>query len=56
MSIAVGVGSRGISNQPLIVRVLTREIKERGGRPFIFPAMGSHGGATAEGQQNLLAR
>ena len=56
MSIAVGVGSRGISNQPLIVRVLIREIKERGGRPFIFPAMGSHGGATAEGQRNLLER
>ena len=56
MSIAVGVGSRGISNQPLVVRVLIREIKDRGAEPFIFPAMGSHGGATAEGQQNLLAR
>ena len=56
MSIAVGVGSRGISNQPLVVRVLIREIKDSGAEPFIFSAMGSHGGATAEGQQNLLAR
>jgi len=56
MSIAVGVGSRGITNQPLIVRVLIREIKARGAEPFIFPAMGSHGGATAKGQQELLAR
>jgi hypothetical protein len=56
MSIAVGVGSRGISNQPLILRILIRELKAKGTEPFIFPAMGSHGGATAEGQQNLLAR
>lgn len=56
MSIAVGVGSRGISNQSMVVRVLIREIKDRGAAPFIFPAMGSHGGATAEGQRNLLER
>jgi hypothetical protein len=56
MRIAVGVGSRGISNQPLILQVLVRELKAAGAEPFIFPAMGSHGGATAEGQQNLLAR
>jgi Lactate racemase N-terminal domain len=56
MSIAVGVGSRGISDQPLILRILIRELKAKGTEPFIFPAMGSHGGATAEGQQNLLAR
>ncbi|MCU0602345.1 MAG: nickel-dependent lactate racemase [Desulfobacterales bacterium] len=56
MSIAVGVGSRGISNQPLIVRVLVDRLKSQGARPFIFPAMGSHGGATAEGQRNLLER
>jgi len=56
MSIAVGVGSRGISNQALVVRIIIREIKAKGAEPFIFPAMGSHGGATAEGQQNLLAR
>ena len=56
MSIAVGVGSRGISNQTLVVRTLIREIKAIGAEPFIFPAMGSHGGATVDGQQNLLAR
>jgi hypothetical protein len=56
MSIAVAVGSRGIANQPLIVRLLVRELKAKGANPFIFPAMGSHGGATAEGQKNLLAR
>jgi hypothetical protein len=56
MSIAVGVGSRGISNQPLIVRILIDHLKAKGAHPFIFPAMGSHGGATAEGQQDLLAR
>lgn len=56
MSIAVGVGSRGISNQPLIVRTLIDRLKARGASPFIFPAMGSHGGATAAGQQALLAR
>lgn len=56
MSIAVGVGSRGISNQTLVVRTLIREIKARGAEPFIFPAMGSHGGATSEGQQHLLER
>ena len=56
MSIAIAVGSRGIANQPLIVRLLASELKAKGANPFIFPAMGSHGGATAEGQQNLLAR
>ena len=56
MSIAVGVGSRGIANQPLVVRLLVSELKAKGVNPFIFPAMGSHGGATAEGQQELLAR
>ncbi len=56
MSIAVGVGSRGISNQPLIIRTLIGQLKAKGAKPFIFPAMGSHGGASAEGQQDLLAR
>ena len=56
MNIAIAVGSRGIANQPLILRLLVREIKTKGANPFIFPAMGSHGGATAEGQLDLLAR
>jgi len=56
MSVGVGVGSRGISNQPVMVRILIDHLKAKGAHPFIFPAMGSHGGATADGQQDLLAR
>ncbi|TVR51690.1 MAG: DUF2088 domain-containing protein [Spirochaetaceae bacterium] len=56
MKIAIAVGSRGVSNQPLIVRTLVSELKKAGAAPFIVPAMGSHGGATAEGQQATLAR
>jgi len=54
-SIAVGVGSRGIAELPLLARTVVDELKRRGARPFIVPAMGSHGGATAEGQAALLA-
>lgn len=53
--IAVGVGSRGISNIQIIVRSVVDFLKERGLAPFIFPAMGSHGAATAEGQADVLA-
>lgn len=52
--VAVGVGSRGIANLPVIVRGVIRGLSERGFDPFIFPAMGSHGGATAEGQAAKL--
>ncbi len=52
--IAVGVGSRGISNLPAVVTALVALLNEAGARPFIFPAMGSHGGATPEGQQAVL--
>jgi hypothetical protein len=54
-SVAVGAGSRGIANIAAIVRATVDELKARGARPFIFPAMGSHGGATAEGQRDVLA-
>ena len=54
MSIAVTVGSRGITNQPLLVKTLVRELKAAGAEPFIIPAMGSHGGATAAGQRSML--
>ncbi|MED4207232.1 lactate racemase domain-containing protein [Neobacillus mesonae] len=54
MEIAITVGSRGIANIPLIVRSVADEIKKRGATPFIIPAMGSHGGATAEGQIEVL--
>jgi hypothetical protein len=53
--IAVGVGSRGITAIPLVARAAVDAIRELGFRPFIVAAMGSHGGATAEGQRELLA-
>lgn len=53
--IAVAVGSRGIRNIDTIVKSLLAGLKELGARPFIVPAMGSHGGATAEGQRQVLA-
>ena len=53
--IAVGVGSRGISNLQEIVRATIRWLKDRRTDPYIVPAMGSHGGATPEGQTQLLA-
>ena len=55
MSIAVGVGNRGIENLYEIVKNLVDIIKGYGASPFIIPAMGSHGGATSEGQKEILA-
>ncbi|HEV2276067.1 MAG TPA: lactate racemase domain-containing protein [Acidobacteriaceae bacterium] len=55
MRIAVGVGSRGISNLAAIVKAALEILKGAGAQPFILPAMGSHGGATAEGQEKVLA-
>jgi len=52
--IAVTAGSRGIANIPLILRCVCDELTGRGFQPFIVPAMGSHGGATVEGQRALL--
>jgi hypothetical protein len=53
--VAVAVGSRGITNMALIVRTVVAELVAAGFAPFVVPAMGSHGGATAEGQLNVLA-
>ena len=53
--VAVAVGSRGIAHIPEVVAAAVRHLKERGFAPFIVPAMGSHGGATAEGQAGVLA-
>src|SRR3954447_23944056 len=53
--IAIGVGSRGISNIATIVKSVVQFWKEQGSRPFLFPAMGSHGAASAEGQADVLA-
>jgi hypothetical protein len=54
-TIAIGVGSRGIRNIDLIARAAADYWKAQGARPFLFPAMGSHGAATAEGQAAVLA-
>lgn len=53
-SIAITVGSRQIAGMPEVVRTLVTICRERGARPFVIPAMGSHGGATAEGQREIL--
>jgi len=52
--IAVGLGSRGIACIDVMAKVLCDWLKSKGARPFVFPAMGSHGGATAEGQRKIL--
>ena len=51
--IAVAVGSRGIASIDILARTL-HWLRSQGARPFVFPAMGSHGGATAEGQRKVL--
>lgn len=53
--IAITAGSRGIANIATIIRAVVDEIKSQEACPFIIPAMGSHGGATAEGQRKVLA-
>ncbi|MFB6156820.1 MAG: DUF362 domain-containing protein [Haloferacaceae archaeon] len=53
--VAVGAGSRGIANLAELVGGVVAGLRDRGYHPFVFPAMGSHGGATAEGQRDKLA-
>ena len=53
--IAVGVGSRGIARLAEIVAALVAGLKAAGAEPFVVPAMGSHGGASAGGQREVLA-
>ncbi|WAH35237.1 nickel pincer cofactor-dependent isomerase, group 22 [Alicyclobacillus dauci] len=52
--IAVVVGSRGISQINEVAKAVVSDLKARGYRPFVVPGMGSHGGATAEGQKEVL--
>jgi hypothetical protein len=52
--VAITAGSRGIANLADILAAIVKNLKDIGAEPFIFPAMGSHGGATAEGQKKLL--
>lgn len=54
MKIGITVGSRGIDNLQLIIKTVIEEVKKRKGRPFILPAMGSHGNANIEGQKQVL--
>ena len=56
MKIGITVGSRGIRNLQLIIGLAIEEVRKRGGIPFIVSAMGSHGGATAEGQKKVLEK
>jgi hypothetical protein len=55
MTVALTAGSRGIHDKPAVVRAAGAWLREAGAEPFVVPAMGSHGGATAEGQITMLA-
>ena len=52
--IAITCGSRGIDQYALLVRTIVNFVREQGGEPFLVPSMGSHGGATDEGQAEVL--
>ena len=54
-TVAVAVGSRGVAEIDRIAAAVVQALKRHGARPFVFPGMGSHGGATAEGQVEVLA-
>lgn len=54
MQIAITAGSRGIRNVDIITKAIVDFVKSKGAYPFIVPAMGSHGGATPEGQTEVL--
>ena len=53
--VAITAGSRGIGDLPAVLRAAAAAVREAGGDPFVAPCMGSHGGATAEGQRAMLA-
>ena len=53
-TVAVTAGSRGVANIAQILKETVEQLKKLGARPFLFPAMGSHGGATTEGQLEIL--
>ena len=53
-SVAVGVGSRGVGGIAGVVGALVEVLREKGAKPFVVPAMGSHGASTAEGQAEVL--
>ncbi len=53
-TVAISAGSRGIANIAVIIKAIADHVRSIGGQPWIIPAMGSHGGATAEGQRAIL--
>jgi len=53
-TVAITAGSRGIANMDRIIGAIAKELKDHGAKPFIIPAMGSHGNANAEGQREIL--
>ncbi|WP_020619148.1 DUF362 domain-containing protein [Paenibacillus daejeonensis] len=55
MKVAIAVGSRGVSRVDELTKCVVDAVREAGGEPFLVPCMGSHGGATAEGQTEVLA-
>jgi len=55
MRVAVTAGSRGVANIPVVLRAVVDYLRGAGANPIVIPTMGSHGGATAEGQREMLA-
>lgn len=55
MSVAITAGSRMVANRVVVLREIAQFVRDQGAYPFLIPAMGSHGGATAEGQKEMLA-
>ena len=53
-TVALGAGSRGVASIDLIIKTLVAQVKALGAEAFVFPAMGSHGGATGPGQKDVL--
>lgn len=54
MSVAITAGSRGIDHLAVVIREVVSFLKEMGAQPFVIPAMGSHGGSTAQGQLDVI--
>ncbi len=54
MRIAITAGSRGVANLALVIKETVSFLQKRGAKPFVFPAMGSHGGSVAEGQLAII--
>lgn len=53
-TVALTAGSRGIANIPLVLKATVQHLKDLGAKPYLVPAMGSHGGGVAEGQRKVL--